>query len=135
MANFGYPEQRRNSRKAYFSWKRTSSLPFGKWRKSTRLFLRGAADYRRLLGAPKEFDARELNILPRLPDGTYGAVPRRLPQPAHVRNVDLPNLRAGWLSWHIRSVLPLGTADIPILENPPAAGHERTVDLILYVDW
>jgi hypothetical protein len=103
--------------------------------KSTRLFLRGAADYRRLLGAPKALDARELQILKRLPDETYGAVPRRLPQSAHVRNEDLPNLRADWLSQHIRSALPLGSADITILENPPATGHERTVDLILYVEW
>jgi len=103
--------------------------------KSSQLFLRGAADYRRLLGAPKEFDARELRILPRLPDGTYGAVPRRQPHTAHVRNEDLPNLRADWVSQHIRSVLPLGSADIAILENPPATGHERTVDVILYVEW
>jgi len=103
--------------------------------KSLRLFLRGAADYRRLLGAPKELDARELKILPRLPDGTYGAVPRRLPHPAHVRNQDLPNLRADWLGQHIRAVLPLEPADIAILENPPATGHERTVDVILYVEW
>jgi len=103
--------------------------------KGLRLFLRGAADYRRLLGAPKERDARDLRILPRLSDGTYGAVPRRRPHPAHVRNEDLPNLRADWLSQHIRSVLPLESADIAILENPPATGQERTVDVILYVEW
>jgi hypothetical protein len=103
--------------------------------KGLRLFLRGAADYRRLLGAPKELDARELRILPRLPDGTYGAIPRRPPHPAHLRNEDLPNLRADWLSQHIRSVLSLESADIAILENPPATGHERTVDIILYVEW
>jgi len=103
--------------------------------KSTRLYVRGAADYRRLLGAPKESDTHELTILARLQDGTYGATPRRLPKPAHIRNKDLPNLRASWLSQQIRSVLPLGSAEISILENPPATGHERTVDLILYVKW
>jgi hypothetical protein len=109
--------------------------PIQKAAKSTRLFLRGAADYRRLLGAPKELDARKLNILPLLPDGTYGAVPRRLPQSAHVRNQDLPNLRADWLSQHIRSVLPAEFSNVIILENPPATGLERTVDIIVYVEW
>jgi hypothetical protein len=109
--------------------------PIRRASKSLRLFLRGAADYRRLLGAPKELDARELKILPRLADGTYGAVPRRVPYPAHVRNEDLPNLRADWLSQQIRSVLSLEPASITILENPPATGQERTVDVILYVEW
>jgi len=103
--------------------------------KSTRLFLRGSADYRRLLGVPKELEVRELKILPRLLDGTYEAVPRRLSQPARVRNKDLPNLRADWLRQQIRSVLPtVGSADIEILDSRQP-GNERTVDLILYVEW
>jgi hypothetical protein len=100
------------------------------------LFLRGGADSRRVAGATEVPDARELLVLPRSRDGNYEKTPRRLLPTEPVRNEDLPNLRADWLREQIRSVLPtVGSADIEILENPPSPGHERTVDLILYVEW
>jgi hypothetical protein len=132
---FRLPEGVQELRESALQLRKDILAPIRQVAKSLRLFLRGSADYRRLLGAPKELDARELRILPRLPDGTYGATPRRLPHPAHVRNADLPNLRADWLSQHIGTALALESADIAILENPPATGHERTVDVILYVEW
>jgi hypothetical protein len=103
--------------------------------KTTRLFLRGGADSRRLLGAREAPDARELFILPRLPDGNYRPDPQHVLTAVPINNEDLPNLRADWLRKRIQPVLSLGPTDLMILENPPAAGQERTVDLILYVDW
>jgi hypothetical protein len=103
--------------------------------KYTGLFLRGTADYRRLLGAPKELQVRELKILRRLPDDTYEGFPRRLSQPAHLRNEDLPNLRADWLRQHIRPLLQSdSSSDIEILDNRQP-DNERTVELIVYVEW
>jgi hypothetical protein len=111
-------------------------IPIKQTAKSTRLFLRGGADSRRLLGATEEPDAREPGILRRLPDATYEADARCLPKAAHIRNVDLPNLRADWLRQQIRHAVPaLGSANIDILENPPSPDHDRTVDLVLYVEW
>jgi len=109
----------------------------GQMAKSTRLFLRGGADPRRLVRATDAPDTRELLILPRLPDGNYAMAPRRLIPAVPVHNEDLPNLRADWLRQQIRSVLlpTPGSADIEILDNPPAPGHERTVDLILFAEW
>jgi Skp family chaperone for outer membrane proteins len=109
--------------------------PVAQAAKSTRLFLRGGADYRRLVSTPEVPEIQELLVLPRLSDGSYARVPRRLRPAAPVRNEDLPNLRADWLRQNIEPVLTYGSADIQILENPPAADQERTVDLILYVDW
>ena len=77
----------------------------------------------------------ELLILPRLSDGSYVSLPRRLRPAVPVRNEDLPNLRADWLRQNIEPVLPYGSSDIHILENPPGADQERTVNLILYVEW
>jgi hypothetical protein len=113
-------------------------IPIKQAAKSTRLFLRGGADSRRLLGSTERPDARvrEPGILRRLPDGTYEADARCLPKAAHIRNVDLPNLRADWLRQQIRHAVPaLGSANIDIMENPPSPDHDRTVDLILYVEW
>jgi Skp family chaperone for outer membrane proteins len=109
--------------------------PVAQVAKSTRLFLRGGADYRRLVSAPEVREVHELLILPRLSDGSYAGVPRRLRPAVPVRNEDLPNLRADWLRQNIEPVFTYGSADIQILENPPAANQERTVDLILYVEW
>jgi Skp family chaperone for outer membrane proteins len=109
--------------------------PVAQVAKSTRLFLRGGADNRRLVSTPEAPEVQELLVLPRLSDGSYARVPRRLHLAAPVRNEDLPNLRADWLRQNIEPVLTYGSADIQILENPPAADQERTVDLILYVEW
>jgi hypothetical protein len=104
--------------------------------KRVRLFLRGGADSRRVVGVTEVPDARELLFLPRLNDDSYDAVPRRLLPAEPVRNEDLPNLRADWLRQQILSVLPnVGSTDIDILENPPSPDHERTVDIVVYVEW
>jgi regulator of replication initiation timing len=109
--------------------------PIARVAKSTRLFLRGGADYRRLVSTPEVPEVQELLVLPRLSDGSYARIPRRLRPAVPVRNEDLPNLRADWLRQNIEPVLTYGSADVQILENPPAADQERTVDLILYVEW
>jgi hypothetical protein len=109
--------------------------PVAQVAKNKRLFLRGGADYRRLVSAPEAPAVHELLILPRLSDDSYGRVPGRVRSTVRVRNRDLPNLRADWLRQNIRRVLTPGSADIQILQNPPAADQERTVDLILYVEW
>jgi hypothetical protein len=104
--------------------------------KNTRLFLRGGADPRALVRLAEPPDPREFLILPRQQDGNYARDPQRLLPATPVRNEDLPNLRADWLRQNIRSVLlTQGSAEIEILENPPAPGQERTADLILYVEW
>jgi hypothetical protein len=110
-------------------------IPVAQAAKSTRLFVRGGADYRRLVSATVVPEVHELLILPRLSNGSYAGLPRRLRPAVPVRNEDLPNLRADWLRQNIEPVLSYGSADIQILENPPAADQERTVDLILYVEW
>jgi len=133
---FRMPEAVQKVKESMLQLQNSVLVPVEQVAKRTRLFLRGGADTRRLLGATEVPDVREFRTLPRLPNGTYAAVPRPLPPPVPVRNKDLPNLRADWLRQHIRTVLlTLGSADIEILENPPAPGHERTVDLILYVEW
>ena len=109
--------------------------PVAQVAKSMRLFVRGGADYRRLVSTPEVPEVQELLVLPRLSDGSYARVPRRLRPAAPVRNEDLPNLRADWLRQNIEPVLTHGSADIQILENPPAVDQERTVELILYVEW
>jgi hypothetical protein len=104
--------------------------------KNTGLFLRGGADPRPLVRVAEPPDPRELLILPRQQDGNYARDPQRLHPAAPVRNEDLPILRADWLRQHIRPVLlTQGSAEIEILENPPAPGQERTADLMLYVEW
>jgi hypothetical protein len=111
-------------------------LPIRQAAKSTRLFLRGSADDRPLRGTPKELEVRELKILRPLRDGTYEAESRRLSLPAHVRNPELPNLRADWLRQQIRPLLQsVGSPDMEILDNRPSLNNELTVDLILYVEW
>jgi hypothetical protein len=111
-------------------------VPIRQVAKSTRLFLRGTADDRPLLGTPKELEVRELKILPRLPDGTYEAAPRRVSLPAHFHNKDLPNLRADWLRQHVRPLLQsVASSDIEILDNRPSPNNERTAELIVFVEW
>jgi hypothetical protein len=110
--------------------------PIERVAKRTRVFLRGGADPRPLTGTKEsQQDFRELWVLPRKPDGTctYKTDPQRRPQPIPIRNADLPNLRADRLRQYIQPVLV--SADISLLENVPAPGQERTVDLFLYVEW
>jgi hypothetical protein len=107
--------------------------------KRSRLFLRGGADPRPISGATEAPDAREIQILQRLNDATgrYGRDPHSKRPADPVRNEDLPDLRADWLRQQIRTVIPtVGLADIEILENRhPSQDQERTVDLIMYVEW
>jgi hypothetical protein len=103
--------------------------------KNTQLFLRGGADYRRIVGPTEIADVHELAVLPRMSDESYGSGPLRIRPAVPIRNQDLPNLRADWLRQTIGAVLAHGSADIQILQNRPADDQERTVDLILYVDW
>lgn len=100
-----------------------------------RLYVRGSADARRVAGPV----GRELEYLPLEADGTYSLKPRGNKVIIPVQNEELPVLRADWLRGIVRPVLgqavlgQAGTREIPILENPPQAGHGRTAELILFV--
>ena len=98
----------------------------------TQVFLRGGADDRRVAGAADAVASRELMILPRLTDGTYVPAPARRSPAKTLTNSDLPNLRADWLRQRIARILQ---TNIGLLENPPARGGERTVELLLFVAW
>jgi Skp family chaperone for outer membrane proteins len=131
---FRMPETMQQIKESVLHLRTDILAPVGQVAKSTRLFLRGGADARPVAGATEIPDTREVEVLPSLPDGTtYASSPKHLSLPLPVRNDDLPSLRADWLRQHIRPIL--GSADIELLENRPAPGQERTVDLILYVDW
>ena len=53
-----------------------------------------------------------------------------------IQNDDLPTLRADWLREIVRPVLGDAlSGDIDILENPPQQEHERTAELVLFVEW
>lgn len=107
-------------------------IPLSKSKTDWRLFVRGAADARPVSGPV----AREVAYLPRLPDGTHApnSTPRRVP--IVVQNQELPILRADWLREVIRPLLANSTtAEIEILENPPQPEHDRTAELVLWVNW
>jgi hypothetical protein len=107
----------------------------GRIAKRVQIFFRGGADPPRVSGATDTPVARELLVLPRS-GNNYGSAPKRLLPADPVRNEDLPNLRADWLGQQVRHALPdLGSAEIQLLENPPSPNQERTVDLIVYVEW
>jgi hypothetical protein len=107
-------------------------VPLSQAGKYWRLFVRGAADVRPV-GGPA---ARELSYLPRLPDGTHNPEPKVKQVTVPIQNADLPNLRADWLREIIRPALgALVSGDIDILENPPQQEHERTAELVLFVEW
>lgn len=107
-------------------------IPLSKAGKSWQLFVRGAADARRVVGPV----GQDLFYLPTLPNGTYASEPRGKRVSVPVQNEDLPTLRADWLRGIVRAAL--GTVlsrDIDILENPPQPDHGRTAELIVFVEW
>jgi hypothetical protein len=107
-------------------------VPLSEAGKQWRLYVRGAADARRVAGPV----ARELTYLPRLPDGTHAPDHRGKRVAVPVQNEALPTLRADWLREIVRPVLgAAGSGEIEILENPPQQGHERIAELVLYVEW
>ena len=107
-------------------------VPLSQAGKYWRLFVRGAADARRVAGPV----GRELSYLPRLPDGTHASEPRGKQVTVPVQNEDLPTLRADWLREIVRPALgAVVSGDIDILENPPQQEHERTAELVLFVEW
>jgi hypothetical protein len=107
-------------------------VPLSQAEKYWRLFVRGAADPRRVAGPV----GRDLAYLPRLPDGTYASEPRSDRVNVLAKNEDLPTLRADWLREIVRSVLgDVVSHDIDILENPPRQEHGRTAELVLFVEW
>jgi hypothetical protein len=107
-------------------------VPLSQAGKYWRLFVRGAADPRRVAGPV----GRDLAYLPRLPDGTYASEPRSDRVNILAKNDDLPTLRADWLREIVRSVLgDIVSGDIDILENPPQQEHGRTAELVLFVEW
>ncbi len=107
-------------------------VPLSHAGKYWRLFVRGAADARRVAGPV----GRELSYLPRLSNGTHEPKPRGKQVIVPVQNEDLPTLRADWLREIVRPVLgAVVSDDIDILENPPQQEHERTAELVLFVEW
>lgn len=107
-------------------------VPLSNAGKYWRLFVRGAADARRVAGPV----GRELSYLPRLSNGTHEPKPRGKQVIVPVQNEDLPTLRADWLREIVRPVLgAVVSGDIDILENPPQQEHERTAELVLFVEW
>jgi hypothetical protein len=112
--------------------------PIAELSSKRRLFLRGGADPRAVLGPAESPPNRELQVLPRLPEGTYASTPQPRLAGNPIRNEDLPSLRADWLREQIRPLLEplhLATTDVGILDNPPAEGQERTAEVIWYVEW
>lgn len=107
-------------------------VPLSQAGKYWRLFVRGAADARRVAGPV----GRELSYLPRLSDGTHASESRGKRVTVPVLNEDLPTLRADWLREIVRPTLgAVVSGDIDILENPPQQEHERTAELVLFVEW
>jgi hypothetical protein len=107
-------------------------VPLSQAGKYWRLFVRGAADPRRVAGPV----GRDLAYLPRLPDGTHASEPRSDRVIVLAKNDDLPTLRADWLRDIVRSVFgDVVSGDIDILENPPQQEHGRTAELVLFVEW
>jgi hypothetical protein len=108
-------------------------VPLSQAKKSWRLFVRGAADPRRIGLGPV---GRELFYLPRSRDGTYASEPKGKRVTVPIQNDDLPTLRADWLREIVRPVLDaVMSVDIDILENPPQEKHGRTAELVLFVEW
>lgn len=107
-------------------------LPLSQAGQNWRLFVRGAADARRVAGPV----GREIFYLPRLSDGTHSPEPRGKRVTVPVQNEELPTLRADWLREIVQPIIAtVGTGDIEILENPPQPEHGRTAELILFVEW
>jgi hypothetical protein len=107
-------------------------VPLSQAGKNWRLFVRGAADVRRVAGP----SGRDFAYLPRLPDGTHASEPRSDRVIVLAKNEDLPTLRADWLREIVRPVFgDVVSGDIDILENPPQREHGKTAELVLFVEW
>lgn len=107
-------------------------LPLDQVNTHWTLFVRGAADPRRVTGPT----GRDLYFLPRTPEGVHAALPKGKRVTIPIENDDLPILRADWLREIVGPVL--GTrarGDIAILENSPRPGHGRTAELVLFIEW
>jgi hypothetical protein len=113
--------------------------PLLKVAKSQRLYVRGWADSPQVGAGSEALTGRDLTSLPLLPNGTYDATPQSKRIEGRLTNEHLPDLRANWLRSQIQTVLKAPGAsqdpEITLLSNPPGPGHERTVDLILFVEW
>lgn len=106
--------------------------PLSQAKKHWRMFVRGAADTRRVTGPV----GRDLSYLPALPNGMYASDPRGKRISVPIQNEDLPTLRADWLRDILRAVLGSALAgDIDILENPPQQDHGKTAELVIFVEW
>jgi hypothetical protein len=108
-----------------------------------RLFVRGRADERQVSRGPTDPpDNRWLKVRPTEvqtgPDRerkyTREQVTRQ-PAPAAVANSHLPNLRADSVLEAIKGKLKGHGNDIEILDNLPAPGDAKTVELVLFVKW
>jgi hypothetical protein len=107
-------------------------VPLSQAGKYWRLFVRGAADDRRVARPV----VRELSYLLRLRDGTHASDLTRKRVTVRVRNEDLPTLRADWLREIVHPALgAVVSGGIDILENPPRQEHGRTAELVLFVEW
>ncbi|MDX2259829.1 MAG: hypothetical protein NW205_13060 [Hyphomicrobiaceae bacterium] len=106
--------------------------------KDHRVFVRGSADARRVIGSDADQpSAQQLAVLTPLGDGRYGRSTAQRPIMTPLRNDDLPALRADWLRGRLTAA---GMSEpIDILATTPSAnpggGVQRTAEIVLYVDW
>jgi hypothetical protein len=113
--------------------------PLLKVSKGRQLYVRGWADSPQVGAGSEVLTGRDLTSLPLMPNGIYDGTPQSKRIEGRLTNEHLPDLRANWLRSQIQSVLKAPGAsqdpEITLLSNPPGLGHERTVDLILFVEW
>jgi hypothetical protein len=102
--------------------------------KSWRLFVRGSADTMPVVRAT-EAPPQSMTYVPRRADGTWDfGAKRERTFAERVRNDDLPNLRANWLREEIARAVP-SAGPIEVLGNSPSRAGQRTVELLMYVEW
>jgi hypothetical protein len=113
--------------------------PLLKVSKGRQLYVRGWADSPQVGAGSEVLTGRDLTSLPLMPNGIYDGTPQSKRIEGRLTNEHLPDLRANWLRSQIQTVLKAPGAsqdpEITLLSNPPGPGHERTVDLILFVEW
>ena len=115
--------------------------PVAKVAKRIRLFVRGSANSRRIIGPVGASSIRFLTYLPLQKSGRYDLNSKQHSVAVPIHNKDLPYLRAYWLRQLIRPVLATAKPrqqhieEINILQNIPLRKHNRTADFILYVKW
>ena len=138
---FRIPEAKKEIQECALRFHKEVVVPVAKVAKRIRLFVRGGADTRRIIGQVEDPEVRKITYLPLQQSGRYTRDPKQQAVTVPVRNEDLPNLRADWLRQLIRSALATSGADIKnigaidILQNKPGRRHERTADYLLYVEW